>query len=175
MAEYLHCPRCGNQFSKKTSFCRTCGLSLSGIVEIVSGEAPPNKGSLVSRPNPRAIRLGIGLFIFGLFLGLLHGALRELGLYPESYGKIVFLAFCASGMLCFVLAFLFPTTVYKKQTEALAASGSSEPLSLDTSDLTIDRLNPAPAASAFEVPFKAREDNDSGVPSVTEHTTRKLS
>lgn len=171
----LFCPRCGNQFSKKTSYCRACGLSLSGIVEIISGEAP-NEGKLVRRPNTQAIRLGIGLFIFGTFLGLLHGALRELGLYPESYGKFVFLAFLASGMLCLGLAFAFPINVYKKGSNANAGLDEPDATSLNTSDLSPQGLNAAPASSQFEMPIKDLVRQEVlGASSVTEHTTRKLS
>lgn len=94
---------------------------------------------------------------------------------PEAYGRIVFLAFCASGMLCLGLAFLFPTTIYKKNANSNEALSDIEPVSLNTSDLSPDRLNAAPAISSFEMPFEDFVHEKSEAPSVTEHTTRKLS
>ena len=74
MADNLYCPRCGKPFSGDTSFCRTCGLSLDGVREIVSGEAA-SAPEMISRPNFKLMRLGIVTFIFGLVIGLLNGAL----------------------------------------------------------------------------------------------------
>src|SRR5438445_383341 len=106
MSENLYCPRCGKQFSSGTAYCRTCGLSLDGVSKIVTGEAA-DAPITTSRPNFKVMRIGIGLFILGLAIGLINGAVRDLGLYPDAYGKMVFLALVAVGMLTLGAGFLF--------------------------------------------------------------------
>ncbi|MEQ1924449.1 MAG: hypothetical protein ABL952_18275, partial [Pyrinomonadaceae bacterium] len=131
MADDLYCPRCSNRFSDGTSYCRHCGLSLDGVTKIVNGDAE-NAPEVVTRPNFKLFRLGIGLFILGLVIGLINGALRDFGLYPDAYGKMLFMVIVAAGMLMLGAGFLFPTKRYTKQK----ASEASEPaVKLDTAPL----------------------------------------
>jgi len=169
MAENYFCPRCGNKFVKDTSFCRTCGLALDGVREIVSGDAD-NAPATVRRPNFAAFRLGIGLFILGLVIGLLNGALKDFDLFPQAYGKMIFLSFIAAGMLCFGAAVAFPTKKYAKPKKS--ASKAEIPVELKTSPLagelatsTIEEIN---------FPNDDREPLTAEPRSVTEHTTRNL-
>ncbi|MBK7934199.1 MAG: hypothetical protein IPK01_12040 [Acidobacteria bacterium] len=114
MAEDLYCPRCGKGFASETSFCRTCGLSLDGVSEIVNGEAE-SAPEMVSRPNFKLMRFGIGLFIFGTVIGLATAAVRDFDLFPQAYGKLVFMAIVAPGLLLLATGFLFPKKQYKKR------------------------------------------------------------
>ncbi len=166
MAEDLYCPRCGKGFASETSFCRTCGLSLDGVSEIVNGEAE-SAPEMVSRPNFKLMRFGIGLFIFGLVIGLLNGALKDFNLFPQAYGKFVFMAMVALGMLMLGAGFLFPKKQYKKQKPSL----KGEP-KLRTAPLN-EQLNPA-NANDIVFPIDTRELKPVAVGSVTEGTTRNL-
>lgn len=169
----MYCPRCGKRFSDKTSYCRTCGLSLVGVSEIVSGENA-NAPIKARRPNYTAFRLGFGLFILGTVLGLVNVVVRDLGLFPQIYGKIVFLAFIIAGLLCVGGAFLFPTTTYKKENRKTLATGSDSVDLFDTAELAYQL--PPPDVSARDVHFP-KDEREAVYPdpsSVTEHTTRHL-
>jgi len=164
MAEDLYCPRCGKGFASETSFCRTCGLSLDGVSEIVNGEAG-DAPEMVSRPNFKLMRLGIGMFIVGLVIGLLNGALKDFDLFPQAYGKFVFMAMVALGMLMLGAGFLFPTKHYKKRKPSKSPT-------LDTAP-TKEQLNPA-GVNDIIFPVDTRELEPVAVGSVTESTTRNL-
>lgn len=165
MAEDLYCPRCGKGFASETSFCRTCGLSLDGVSEIVDGEAE-SAPQMVSRPNFKLMRVGIGLFIFGLVVGLLNGALKDFDLFPQAYGKLVFMAMVALGMLMLGAGFLFPTKHYKKRKPPSKSPtlGTATPK---------EQLNPA-GLNDIILPINTRELEPVAVGSVTESTTRNL-
>jgi hypothetical protein len=174
MAENLFCPRCGKQFGNQTSFCRTCGLSLAPVVEVVNGDVE-NKPVVTRRPNFKLFQIGIALFIFGMVIGLINGALKDFELFPQSYGKLVFLLFIAAGLLTLGAGFLFPT---KKYTKHKPSSQSTVPVDADTSLDTAPfphSLNEARTnVNDFEFPKDDREFDKFPVASVTDHTTRNL-
>lgn len=170
MGDKLFCPRCSNQFSDGTSYCRSCGLSLDAVSKIVNGEAE-TAPEVTTRPNFKIMRLGIGLFILGLVIGLINGALRDFGLYPDAYGKMVFMIIVAAGMLMLGAGFVFPTKKYKKRKPAVLADHDSE-ATLDTSPL-VGQLEEA-RVSANEIEFPTDDREKVPVGSVTEHTTRNL-
>lgn len=171
MTENLFCPRCGKQFRGETSFCRTCGLALEGVSEIVNGESA-SAPVMTSQPNFRVMRIGIGLFIFGLAIGLINGAVKDLGLFPESYGKMVFLFLVAAGMLTMGAGFIFPTKKYSKRKPS--PSDNEVPAALNTAPLE-GQLGPA-HGRIDDVTFQkdGREFEVIPVGSVTEQTTRNL-
>lgn len=171
MPEKLYCPRCATQSSSETSFCRKCGLALDGVSEIVTGEAA-NAPVMTSRPNFKVIRLGFGLFIFGMVIGLLNGAIRELDLFPQSYGKVIFLTMIAVGMLTMGLGIVFPTKKYTKRKPSKSTAQSESAIAADTSPLARQLNSPGPSANDFD--FPKREFESVTVGSVTEPTTRNL-
>lgn len=167
MADNLYCPRCASAFTTGTSYCRTCGLELKGVSEIVRGDAD-NAPVMTRQPNFAAFRWGIGLFIFGLVLGILHGALKGFGLYPERYGKLVFLMIIAVGFLTMGAGFIFPVKTYKKRR----STEPEQPVQFDTAPLAGE----LPPADTNEIVFPAniREPVMAEPGSVTERTTRNL-
>lgn len=174
MVEMIFCPRCGLAAEVNISFCRTCGLQLDSVVEFL-GKDTLGGGELTSRPNQRAIRFGIGLFMFGTFLGLVHAALRDLDLYPKEYGKIVFMAFLASGMLLLALSVLFPTQTYVRRRAGKQDVVAPE-RAFNTTELEPNALNPSSVQSIdLDFPAQVSTQQDRVPASVTEHTTRKLS
>ncbi len=166
MTNHLYCPRCGKQFSPETIYCRSCGLSLDGVSKIVSGEAD-DAPEMTSRPNWKLMRVGIGLFILGLVIGLANGAIRDFELFPQAYGKVVFMAMVALGMLMLGAGFLFPTKQYKKRRSRSQTAPDLEAASLR------EQLN-AQAADDLVFPIETRELDPIAVGSVTENTTRNL-
>jgi hypothetical protein len=167
MAENLYCPRCASAFTNGTGYCRTCGLELKGVSEIVRGDAG-NAPAVTRRPNFNGIRYGVGLFIVGLVIGLLNAVLRDFGLFPERYGKVVFFLFIAAGLLSMGSAFLFPVKRYTKRKSADA----DRPVQLETAPLG----SALPPADTNEIVFPAsvREPVMAEAPSITEPTTRHL-
>ena len=171
MADNLYCPRCGKQFTDGTSFCRTCGLSLDGVSQIVSGE-DDSKPVITRRPNFKLFRIGISLFILGLVIGLINGALKDFELFPQSYGKLVFMLFVAAGMLMLGAGFLFPTKKYTKRKPPTVPADTD--VKLDTAPLA-GSLNAARTdANDIVLPNDDREFEKVPAASVTEHTTRNL-
>ena len=173
MAENLYCPRCGKQFSEGTAYCRTCGLSLDGVSKIVTGETD-QAPLTTTRPNFKIMRIGIGLFILGLAIGLINGAVRDLGLFPDAYGKLVFLTLVAVGMLTLGAGFLFPTKKYTKRKPSSSTTQTAPDTGLDTAQLA-GQLTPADVDAAdIAFPANRREPVIVDRGSVTEHTTRNL-
>ena len=168
MADNLYCPRCSNRFSVDTSYCRSCGLSLEAVSKIVTGEAA-NAPEIHTRPNFKLMRLGIGLFVLGLVIGLINGALRDFGLYPDSYGKMLFMVIVAAGMLMLGAGFILPKKTYKKRS-----SLQNEPMYLDTAPLA-GELNAARVeGGGIRFPANRRVPDNQPAGSVTESTTRDL-
>ena len=113
------------------------------------------------------MRLGTGLFIFGTVIGLATAAVRDFDLFPEAYGKLVFMAIVAAGLLLIATGFLFPIKQYQKP-KSLPGSKPK----LDTAPLN-DQLNPA-SVDGIIFPVDTRELEPVAVGSVTEGTTRNL-
>lgn len=167
MAENLYCPRCGKQFGIETSYCRTCGLSLDGVSEIVTGETA-TAPEVRTGPNNTAIRIGVGLFILGTALGLANVLVRELNLFPEIYGKMIFISFVIAGLVSMGLSFVFPQKRYVKKGR------TNKDETVETGrDLSTAELDQLPSADRniddFISPDSRRKPD-----SVTEHTTRQL-
>ncbi len=160
MQDPLYCPRCGTQFAELAVYCRTCGLSLAGVSDIVHGEAD-TAPVVTRRPNFKLFQIGIGLFIFGLVIGLVNGALRDLELFPQMYGKLVFMLLVAAGMLLLGAGFLFPTKRYSKRKDSELRNATTPQL-----------LEQDHAPNNINFPAKTRELETIG--SVIEHTTRDL-
>lgn len=159
MSTTTYCPRCASEFTPDTSFCRTCGLELDGVRAIVTGEAS-TAPDLRSRPNFKMMRIGVGLFILGLVIGLLNGALRGFDWFPQQYGKLVFLLCAAAGMLCLGAGFVFPRKYYVKKDRKDGVKGNNL---AGPSTGKLDQLSPANTDADLNRPM-----------SVTERTTRNL-
>lgn len=167
----MFCPRCGKQFDIATSFCRTCGLALNDVSEIVGADAA-NSPETTTKPNYNMIRIGIALFILGTVLGLANVIVRDLDLFPEIYGRAVFLSFVIAGLLSMGLSFLFPKKVYKKRKRTLADADATN--SLNTAPLDAQLPPAAVDVADISFPKDTREHAAAEPASVTEDTTRQL-
>ncbi|MEP7148475.1 MAG: hypothetical protein ABI857_06285 [Acidobacteriota bacterium] len=163
----MYCPRCANGFQKATAYCRSCGLSLDGVSRIVTGEAA-SAPALRRSPNSFALRTGLALFLIGTVLGLANLIVRELGIFPEIYGKIVFLTFVALGLLAMGASVVFPSKTYVKPKFGDKARG------LETAPLP-EQLA-APGINSIDDGFLNKDRASVSVEpgSVTENTTRQL-
>lgn len=173
MPEKMFCPRCGKAFDEGTSFCRTCGLELSGVTTLVTGDEA-NAPEFITRPNGKLMRAGIAVFIFGTALALVTAAVKDLGLFPESLGKMVFLFVVSIGMLLIGSGFVFPSKVYKKRSRVENQDPAPSMKNLETAPLA-NSLEPGdPSASVIDFPADNREKAFAEPGSVTERTTRNL-
>lgn len=174
MAEKMFCPRCGKAFDEGTSFCRTCGFELSGVTTLVTGDKA-NAPEFITQPNGKLMRAGIAVFIFGTALALVTAAVKDLGLFPESLGKMVFLFVVSIGMLLIGSGFVFPSKVYKKRRGVENQNPEPSTKNLETAPLA-NSLEPGdPSASIIDFPADTREKVFAEPGSVTERTTRNLS
>jgi hypothetical protein len=171
MVNKIYCPRCGKHTTSETSFCRDCGLALDGVATIVNADAANISGT-TTKPNYKMIRVGIALFILGTVLGLANIIVRDLDLFPEIYGKAIFLSFVIAGLLSMGLSFLFPKKVYKKRERTGVAADVANALNTGPLDA---QLPPAKIIDAdISFPKASREHVAAEPASVTESTTRRL-
>ena len=164
----MYCPRCSKEFAPGTSYCRTCGLSLGGVVEIVTGDAE-NEPEIKKGPNEKLTRPGIGSFIIGSVIGLSIPIFKNLELFTAvAIARYTFLLLIMLGILLIGAGALFPTRRYirKKGNKELSEDG-------DNDSIATRRLGQLPSAERniddLMMPTNSREPD-----SVTEHTTRQL-
>jgi hypothetical protein len=143
------------------------------VSKIVTGDAE-NAPVTVTRPNFNGIRYGVVLFVIGLVIGLLNGALRDFALFPDRWGKVVFFMFIAAGLLAMGSAFVFPTKKYKKRKSPDSPPAPDLREQLGTAPLA-GQLSPAdPDMNIIDFPAADREPVMAEPGSVTERTTRNL-
>jgi len=163
----MYCPRCSKEFQPEISYCRICGLSLEGVAEIVKGEAE-SEPDIRSEPNRKLHRIGIGVAVFGLFVGLGIALFVSLGLEAAAaVAKVLFILLLMTGMLITGAAFVFPQKRYVKKRQKVNANAE------DGERLATGHLEQLPSADGglddFIFPADSREPD-----SITEHTTRQL-
>lgn len=163
----MYCPRCAKEFESGTSYCRTCGLSLEGVVEIVKGEAD-NEPDIRRGPNKKLQRLGFVVSILGLFIGLSISLFITVGLEPAAaVAKVMFVLLLMTGVSIIGAGFIFPQKRYiKKKQKGLPDQNVGDRLASGT----IEQLPPADRnVDDALLPQTPREPD-----SITEHTTRQL-
>lgn len=164
----MYCPRCSKEFAPATSYCRTCGLSLGGVIEIVTGDAA-NEPEIKKGPNEKLTRPGIGSFVIGTVIGLSIPIFKNLELLTAAaIARYIFLIFIMLGILLIGAGALFPQKRYVKRKGRVVSGKDRQPEALATANL--DQLPSADRnIDGIEFPAKQREPD-----SVTEHTTRQL-
>lgn len=164
----MYCPRCSKEFASGTSYCRTCGLSLGAVVEIVTGDAE-NEPEIKKGPNEKLTRPGIGIFIIGAVVGLCIPIFKNLEFFTAAaITRYIFLLLVMLAILLIGAGALFPQKRYirKKGNKALSEEG-------DNDSIATGRLGQLPSAERnigdLMLPKNSRQPD-----SVTEHTTRRL-
>ncbi len=163
----MYCPRCSKEFESATSYCRTCGLSLEGVSEIVQGEAE-SEPEIRSGPNSKLTRIGIGVAFLGMFSGLCVALFVSVGLESAAaVAKVMFILLVMAGLLIIGTGFVFPQKRYVKKRQKVSANAE------EGGRLATVNLEQLPSADQsldnFVFPADSREPD-----SVTEHTTRQL-
>ena len=163
----MYCPRCSKEFESGTSYCRTCGLSLDGVVGIVKGEAE-TEPEIRTGPNGSLVRAGIGSFILGAVIGLSVPLFKNLEFFAAAaIARYVFLVFIMVALLLLGAGNVFPQKRYVKKKKAVLQETDEKP-AVPTGRL--EQLPPSErSVDDFLMPANSREPD-----SVTEHTTRQL-
>jgi hypothetical protein len=168
----MFCPRCAKKFEADTSYCRTCGLSLDEVRQILNGGAD-TEPEYRRRPNFSLMRAGIAIFILGMVVALGNAALSTAIGFSPDIGKVIFLSMIAVGMLFLGLGFVFQQKRYV--TRRSNANTKSDPArTKSTSRLAAQLEEPREDFLEVEFPKDDREPVNAELPSVTEHTTRQL-
>lgn len=149
----MHCPNCGTQAAAAQRFCRSCGLELQAIQQIVArqlSESKPARNQAAQRARSAWLFFGGAAVLFG-GAGLLAVEKRfELGDLAGLLGQLMVFGGTLLMLYARLAPMLFPRTT---------SHHTSQPVSLPTADTT-SKL----ALNAGVEP----------VSSVTEHTTRTL-
>lgn len=167
----MFCPRYAKKFDPDTSYCRTCGLSLDGVREIVSGEAE-SEPEFKLRPNFKLMQIGIAIFIMGMVVALANAALSTAIGFNKDIGTVIFLTMVAIGMAFLGIGFVFPQKRYVKRRSSVEPTADEN--NLMTGPLRNELHAGQASAVEFELADDQREPVHVDVPSVTEHTTRQL-
>lgn len=173
MQESIYCPRCGERFDENIGYCRTCGLALGAVSEIVRGDAE-NAPVRSTRPNEAAIRIGIGLFLLGTVIGLAHIVFRDLGLYPQIYGKATLVFFLIAGLLSIGIAYLFPSARFTNKVRPKEVTKSNPEPRKITAPLNQELPSGRPEESISDFLNNSRPEVMAEPDSITEHTTNRL-
>lgn len=172
----MHCPQCGQeQISGELPFCKSCGLSLDGVRELLAtGDISPtlDKQSRKSRQSPR--RQGVRQGVILLFISMVFMPL--ITLIGKGRGEFLPMIFLMAGLMRILYAVIFQEAAPRKKKQ-----DNSLPYG---APITTDQLGTATRGSALppsqSVPasvFNARRMDTAEMvspPSVTEHTTKLL-
>lgn len=162
----MYCPRCAKGFEAGIAYCRICGLSLDQVAAIVSGERE-TEPEVKTVPNRNLVRNGIGFFILGTVIALANAMIKNLGLFPETIGKYIFMSFVILGMLLIGIGVVFPQKRYVKKKGRMASASDQQNM------LATARFGGLPSADR-NIDDVASINSAREPESVTEHTTRQL-
>src|SRR5580765_3472814 len=151
----MYCPRCSKEFESGTSYCRTCGLSLEGVSEIVQGEAESEPETRLG-PHRKLMRIGIGVTFLGMVVGLGVPLFVSVGLEAAAaVARVVFLLLVMTGVLIIGTGFVFPQKRYVKKRQKVSANAE------DGGRLATGHLEQLPSADRglddFVYPTDSRE------------------
>ena len=161
----MYCPNCGKQTSAKEKFCRSCGMSLQTISQILAehrtaaeaGKSPAEIVELTAQQLEQPVRrrlrrrlliVAAALPLIGLIARLIHVASRR----PEGSGNMIPWILPIAILIGIVLGkYLLDKAPFKRQSPQAVAPPVAEP-------------------TTNQLPSSGQEP----IPSVTEVTTRTL-
>lgn len=155
----MYCPNCGNKIAADQKFCRSCGLSLEKIAQVVTEQLPMKLDESVEEQKERFERWGfyaLCVFGVGVLLPLLYYIVKLLvaGKVLTGLGLLAFIVVIGCGLLSVILF---------AQAEDIRKAGSQR-RSPQTEELTEQET------TAKLLP----ETNSEFAPSVTDRTTELL-
>jgi hypothetical protein len=181
----MFCPTCGQrQISEDTRFCSKCGFLLTGVAElIVNGGALPqaqqqSQSQKKDTPRKRGIKQGLFIFLLSFLVVPLLAILSIAFNIREPFiVAIAAILLTVGGILRMTYALMFESNeLYGKTLEENAYSAAQNFLNRNQTAGALPPQQSIPV-STYVPPSTGnwRDTNDlTGVPSVTENTTRFL-
>jgi hypothetical protein len=172
----MYCPQCGQeQTSAEMPFCKSCGLSLEGVRELLAiGDTSRTLDKQSRKPRPSLRRQGVRQGVILLFISMVFMPL--ITLFGKGRGEFLPMIFLMAGLMRILYAVIFQEGAPRKKKQE-----NSQPY---VGPITSHQLGTAISATALptsqSVPASvfsaARRDTAEMVEplSVTEHTTKLL-
>ena len=112
----MHCPGCGVQASLEQKFCRSCGLSLEKVPELLQSKRP---GAPASRTMEGLATAGLGAFLLGggaLLLYILYNIVTKVVIDKGQvlFGSALFLLLIGAILL---LSYVFYSASQKDEAK----------------------------------------------------------
>jgi len=143
----MHCPRCGTSATNSQQFCRSCGLSLEKIAEILGEEVALQSDSVrtdLARLRERQKRFEklariAGLTTFSLILlGLIGFVILQMIIFRNPFvlipGTMLILLALGAGVMGFFQTY---SKSLKAKLEERPLPPAAEPLSIDVSETSV--------------------------------------
>lgn len=156
----MYCPNCGTKGESDRNYCRSCGLRLDTVADVVAGQLPSAENAALARRRKMVKKLGLGSLSIAGSIGLMTlifaAALYKLVLlgpavlFWSSAIALTFFLLLGTALYCYSKFFMLFDVCEDRATHL-----DEMPPSLTTGRLLEDR------------PFEP-------VPSVTENTTDLL-
>ena len=162
----MHCPKCGlEEVSGETRFCRACRFELEDVKVLLVPEKLSE--SVRERRTNSAFNQGLALLLTSLVLVIVMTLLRDLDLVPQFVVKLVAAIFVLAGLFRMFLPYVFTSPerrsrVKSRNSTANRANTSKLSQLPPVQTIPVTDWNPRDPAAVVDVP------------SITEHTTRKL-
>lgn len=172
----MHCPQCGQeQISDEMRFCKSCGLSLNGVRELLAtGNISPALEKESHKPRQAPRRKGVRHGVILLFISMIFMPL--INLIGKPQGEFLPMIFLMAGLMRILYAVIFQEGAprKKKQDSSLSqtAPTTTNQLGGETGGPALPPLQSVPVSA-----FGARRTDKVGMaspPSVTERTTKLL-
>jgi hypothetical protein len=156
----MFCPNCGQENQADQKFCRSCGLKLDAVLQVVADQFPSEEYAALLRRKRKFERLGLGALSIAGLIGLML-LLFTVGLYK----LIVFGPEVLFGLsIVAVIFFLLLSVVLIGYPKLFMRFEKVDP-----------QLAPLDESTSIQTTGKLLEDRPfEPVPSVTENTTDLL-
>jgi hypothetical protein len=158
----MFCPNCGFESQADQLFCRTCGLKLGEITQLVAEQRPTEDYAELQRRKLRFEKLGVfSLSLFGfLFFAILMG-------WAAYYKIILFGANVIFGAACVAMVLFGLMSVFFFNYPKVF-------MKMDKVNPRLDPSDPEPAIEPATTAKLIEERPFEPIPSVTEETTHRL-
>jgi|SRR5215813_3256425 len=119
----MHCPRCGSDALIGQPFCRSCGLNLEKVSELLAEQPPSNANTNLSRMHDRQVKLerwglASGVGVFGVILLLLVYIIASKMIANGMFVPGVFVILVAAGVAVTVGLQLYAKSLKEELTRA---------------------------------------------------------
>ena len=113
----MHCPQCGEeQISGEVRFCKTCGLPLDGIKELLAtGSISPALEEESHKPHQSPRSKGVRQGVILLFISMVFMPL--ITLFGKPRGEFLPMMFLMAGLMRILYAVIFQERAPRKKQQ----------------------------------------------------------